>query len=266
MAVYVPEEPVMGDELAGRNDPSEYAALQAAVLPHALGPESLGIQLHVGVHYPIGGGSRQIHLIEAVVGLVPECRAPGVVEFIYGSVSLFHKSAEGRMVRFAVELVGLAVELVVYLPAYDAVPAAVVLCDLLYDDRGLLTVYPAVVVVVPPEPVSDQSAVLEGVEHLRILLCEPCGRSCRGSAEDDLYICLLSDVQKAVEEGEVENSLLRLELIPCKFCDPDDGYAVFQHPSQVVRPQFAGPVFRVIAGAESEFSEIETLIHLCFLP
>ena len=268
VVVQAAEHAVGGDEIPGLYILPENFALHPAEPDGALRDEPHVVQLLVGIGAVPVGGAGHIDLLPGGVGLVPEGIAPGPVQLLQGAVFIPQEFPEGQGVALRVELLGLAVELVVDLPAHNAGPLSVVLPQLLHHPGGKLLVLFGIVVVVAAHAVAVQNPVPAGVEHLRVLVCQPGRGRGGGRAEDHLHARLLRQIQEPVPEGEGKHSLLRLCKVPGEFPHADGGNPVGQHPSQVLFPQGAVPVLGVVAGPQLQLfpGGFPIAFHTVFLP
>ena len=225
----------------------------------ALRHKSAVVEQQMRVIAPVEHGARAVDLAPVGIGLAPEYGAPRLVERVEGAVFVLHKRAERRMVRLGVKLVGLAVELIVDLPAHDSAVLAVVPRQLLDDPGRETAVYRRIVVILPPGAVPEKRAVPEGVEHLGVLFRQPGrGRRCRGT-EDDLHLLLLAEIEEFVEEVKVKVALARLEDCPGKFRHAHGGDPSLLHAAQILAPQGFRPVLGVIAHAQGHFPPLKSL-------
>ena len=250
VVVDVSEHAVGGNEHAPVHMAAEDLRLHAAEGIHAVGDEAAVVQLLMGIVRAGGGGPGNVHLLPVGVRLVPEHRAPGLVQRVEGAVPVPQEQPEGLAVRLGIELVGLAVELIVDLPAHDSRMLAVAAGDFLHDAGAQLLIPGRIVVVVPPGAVAHERPVHEGVEALRVLLRQPGGRGGGGRAEDHLHALILAQGKEVVEEVIGEHALRGLKLAPGELAHADHPDARGLHPLQVVPPQAPVPMLGVIAYAQ----------------
>ncbi|MNJ75149.1 hypothetical protein D3C77_721900 [compost metagenome] len=71
----------------------------------------------------------------------------------------------------------------------------------------------------------QRDAFLRDVQHLRIAMCQPCRRSCRWGADDNLKSVLVRKIKRLVEQLELKFPFLRLEDRPSELGDPNNGKA-----------------------------------------
>ncbi|MNZ91459.1 hypothetical protein D3C78_1104460 [compost metagenome] len=169
--------------------------------------------------------ARKKNLLPVGIGLAPEDCTPCLVQLVQRAVFLLAPFAECIVVSRRVKLAYLAVEFIVDLPADDSRMLLVMLSQLAYDDGGQVAVFQAAVIVMPPQAVLQRDAFLRDVQHLGIAMCQPCRRSCRWCADDNLKSMLVRKIERLVKQLELKFPFLRLEDRPSELGDPNNGKA-----------------------------------------
>ena len=205
--------------------------------------------------------ARHMDLFPRCIVLIPERRTPRLVERLQRAVFFLQEHTERSGIRLGIEDIDLAVDLIVQLPADDALARAVVLAQLVRDARGQLAIDRRIVVVVAPCAVAQLRAVDGTVEHLGILVRQPGWRGRCRRAEDDLHAHLFAQIQEAVEELIGEHALGRFSLAPGKLGNTDDLNAGPKHALKVFFPHFLRPVLRVIAGTQRDPLSVQQCRH-----
>ncbi|CCX37628.1 unknown [Clostridium sp. CAG:1013] len=262
------EQTVGSDEITGLHILPEDVALHFAETDGTLRHEPHVIQLLVRISAVSISGAGHVDLLPCGVGLVPEGIAPSTIQLVQGAVLFPKELPECQGITFGVELLGLAVELIVDLPAHDAGPLPVMLPQLLHHPGGKLLVFWGIVVIVAAHAVTVQHSVPAGVEHLRVFVGQPSGGRGCGGAENNLHTHALRQIQEFIPEIVGEHPLFRFGKAPGKFSDANGGDAVIQHPAQILLPQGFIPVLRVIARPQLQFlpGGSPFIFHNRFLP
>ena len=266
VVVQIAEQAVGGDEIIRLFVFPYDSGLQSGEAAGTVGNEAQVVQNPVRICRIADGGLRHIHLTPRGIGLVPEHRAPGLIERLDGAVFFFQKFPEGNRITVGIKFRSLAIQLIVNLPADYRGTGTVVGRGFFRDIRRKTLIDRRIVIVMPSCPVPVKGSVHLRVQHLRIFLHQPCGRRCRRRTEDDLHGRFFHHIQEGVKKFIGVLPLPRLDLVPGKFRDTDDADSRLQHPVQILLPKAPVPMLRIIAGTERQIVSIDDFSHDLLLP
>ncbi len=120
----------------------------------------------------------------------------------------------------------------------------------LHNVPAELPVHRGVVIVMAPGPMMVQVPIPVRIQHLRVLFRKPGrGRGC-GRTEDHLHALFQGQIQETVKKIIGIHTLPGFYQVPGKFRDTDRPKPCLQHPVQVLCPQTAIPVLRVVADTQ----------------
>ena len=159
VVVQVPEEAVGGDEIAGFDVRTQDVRLHFREAQAAFRDEPGIVQQQMRVMAAVQHRARAMDLAPVCVGFAPENGSPRLVERVDRTVLLLRILTECRVIGIGIELVRLAVELVVELPAHDRGMPAVMLGQPGDDPGRKPAVYGRIIVVVPARAVDRKSVV-----------------------------------------------------------------------------------------------------------
>src|SRR5688500_13487146 len=83
-----------------------------------------------------------------------------------------------------------------------------------------------------------------------MFLRQPDWRSWRGSAEGDLEVVFVGEVDCAIEPGEIESSLAWLHECPREFAQMDEFESELTDVREIARPLGVGPRLGIVVDAE----------------
>ena len=232
------------------------SACSRLMLDLHIGREAVEVHHQAGilpiVGRPVGGVHRRRDLVEVVVLLAPEDRAPGGVQA--GDV-VVEASAQPRAERpCAVGAVAarraVTAELVVGLPCDDVRVVAQRHGHSLDDAPGVGAIAGVVLAcVLTLTPLLHLPVALDLVD-VRVHVVQPGGIGGRGGAEDGLDAVAAQEVDRLLQPAEVELPLAGLHAVPGELGHADAGDAGLLHQASVGLPTFMRPVFGVVGDAE----------------
>ena len=137
---------------------------------------------------------------------------------------------------------------------------------LLHDPPAQFLINRRIIIIVAACSMAVQNTVLAGIKHFRVLRRQPCRRRCGRRSENHLHSHPIRQIQKTVKKAVVKLPFPGLDLIPRELGNADRLDPVFQHPRQILLPEFLFPVLRIITGPQSDTFSIQNLhvkILLC---
>ena len=250
MVVHPVKHAVCGDKVAGLQVFAQQITLHTAEADHAFRDKTVIVQNLMGIGGIVNRRPRHMDLIPCGIRLVPEYGSPGFIQRLDGMVFFFQEHAERSGIAFRIKLAGLAVQLVINLPADDSRMLCVMLAEFFYNPAGQLPVLRGIVIIVPPHAMAVEHAVHPGIQDLRIFLSQPRRRGGGWRSKDHLHPGRMGCIEEIIKEIIGKCTLCRLHLVPGEFPHTDRLNAGFQHPPKIIFPQLPVPMLRVITGAE----------------
>ncbi|MNV37132.1 hypothetical protein D3C71_1286390 [compost metagenome] len=184
MAVQMSEHPVCRNPML-RRQLADNIGLELGERNRIRGYEALLIQRQMRIRRTADQRTGKINLLPIGIGLAPEHGSPRLIQAVQRNVTLLQPFPERGMIRFCVEYIDLAVQLVINLPADDGGMILVGLDHISHDPAAQLSVYRTAVIVMTPHAVSVQHTFHVGIQNFRILMRQPSGRRSGRSPHND---------------------------------------------------------------------------------
>ena len=229
-----------------RSFPAQDIRLHLMEIKHQIRAEALPVQLLRGI-VPGRRDTRGGNLLEAVVGLAPERRAPARIQAFYGAIPVPQPLPEPPFARGAEAQIAMAVsQLIVNLPAHHMrVPGKVAgkgshkAANMLPIPRvGLAIMMPAAEVM----PLQLRIQRL----NLGRFLDDPGGRSRAGRAQNAVDALRCQDVDHFVQILKMKFPFFGLPLCPREFRHAHNRDAHLPHHARIRPPPLPWPMLGVV--------------------
>ena len=145
------------------------------------------------------------NLVPIRIRLAPYYRSPRLIQGSQCDILLLQKAPESNLVRLRVELIRLAVDFVVDLPAHHARVLSVLPCHLFHNSRAEFLIDGRIIVVMPSAPMSVRRTLTVAIQRFRVFLGEPCRRRRGGRSQNDIHPRLDTKLHKFIKQLKAED-------------------------------------------------------------